>query len=103
MAAFWGNTINQARALGVLSGPAADARAIIRRVVDLLAYGVHGDEAAWQRADETVLNARSTRVVRRTLLLLPCRTRRRACEPTARPMESEGWRRYEPHSLQHLT
>jgi len=60
-AASWGNAIYQARALGVLSGSDADARATIRRVVDPLAYGVRGDEAAWQRADETVLNARNTR------------------------------------------
>jgi len=46
----------------VLSGPDADTRAIIRRVVDPLAYDARGDEAPWQRADEIVLNARSTRV-----------------------------------------
>jgi len=61
-AASWGNTIYQARALEVLSGSTADARAIIRRVVDPLAYDARGDEAPWQRADEIVLNARSTRV-----------------------------------------
>jgi len=61
-AASWGNTIYQARALGVLSDPAADTRAIIRRVLDPLAYDARGDEAPWQRADEIVLNARSTRV-----------------------------------------
>ena len=70
-------TIYQARALGVLGGPAADARAIIRGVVDPLAYGVHGDEAAWRRAGRDRAQCSQHPVVRRTLFLLPCRTRRR--------------------------
>lgn len=60
-AASWGNAFYQARALGVLSGSAADARAIIGQAAHPVAYGVCGDEAAWHRADEIVLNARSTR------------------------------------------
>ena len=57
-AASWGNAIYQARALGVLSGSAADARAIIRQAEGPVGYPVRGDEAAWQRADERVLAAR---------------------------------------------
>ncbi len=61
-AASWGNTIYQARALGVLSGSTADARAIIGQAAHPVAYDVRGDEHAWHRADEIVLNARSSRV-----------------------------------------
>jgi rhamnulokinase len=57
-AASWGNAIYQARALGVVAGSVADARAIIRRAQEPVAYPVRGDEAAWQRADERVLAVR---------------------------------------------
>jgi rhamnulokinase len=57
-AAAWGNTIYQARALGVISGSAADARTIIRQAEEPVAYAVRGGDAAWQRADELVLQAR---------------------------------------------
>lgn len=60
-AASWGNAIYQARALGALSGSAADARAIIRLADDPVAYAVRGDEHVWQRADEIVLGARGIR------------------------------------------
>lgn len=60
-AASWGNAIYQARALGVLGGMAADARAVIRRAEHPVGYPVRGDDAAWQRAGELVIAARAAR------------------------------------------
>lgn len=60
-AASWGNAIYQARALGVVNGSVADARAMIWRAEEPVPYAVRGDERAWQRADELVLAARGAR------------------------------------------
>jgi rhamnulokinase len=60
-AASWGNAIYQARALGVVDGSVADARALIRRAAQPVPYAVRGDERAWQHADDLVLDARGAR------------------------------------------
>jgi rhamnulokinase len=58
-AASWGNVLVQARALGVLSGPLADLRSIVRRGTSLATYSSHDDEPRWQRAEDVVLAARA--------------------------------------------
>ena len=58
-AASWGNAIVQARALGIVDGPFADARALIRAAERPVAYRTVGDEPAWRRADEMVFATRA--------------------------------------------
>jgi rhamnulokinase len=60
-AASWGNVLHQARALGVIEGQPADARALIERAEEPVAYRPHSDERMWERADAIVFQARSAR------------------------------------------
>jgi rhamnulokinase len=57
-AASWGNAIYQAKALGVLDGSVADARALIARAEQPVRYVVRGGEDDWHRADKVVIAAR---------------------------------------------
>jgi rhamnulokinase len=59
-AASWGNAIYQARALGIVGGSLAEARALIRQANEPVPYRPRGDDAGWHRADEIIGAARST-------------------------------------------
>jgi rhamnulokinase len=58
-AACWGNTLIQARALGVAGGSLPELRSLVRRAVRLVGYQPSGGGQAWDRADEIVLASRS--------------------------------------------
>ena len=57
-AASWGNVLVQARALGVTGGSLPELRSLVRHGTRLDRYQPAGQEAAWERADETVLAGR---------------------------------------------
>ncbi len=61
-AASWGNVLYQARALGLLDGGSAEARAVIRRADEPAAYRPWSDERPWERADAIILDARTSRL-----------------------------------------
>ena len=58
-AACWGNTLIQARALGVAGRTLPELRSVVRRAVRLVEYRPEGSSQAWDRADEIVLASRS--------------------------------------------
>lgn len=58
-AACWGNTLIQARALGVAGRTLPELRSLVRRGVRLSDYEPAGGDQEWERADEIVLGRRS--------------------------------------------
>jgi rhamnulokinase len=58
-AACWGNTLIQARTLGVAGGTLPELRSLVRQGVRLTAYQPEDPEQAWDRAEEIVLASRS--------------------------------------------
>jgi rhamnulokinase len=58
-AASWGNVLVQARTFGVMSGPLADLRSVVRRAVSLNRYEPHDDEPRWGRAEDVIQTARA--------------------------------------------
>ena len=58
-AACWGNTLIQARALGLAGGSLPELRSLVRRTVRLVGYQPSGPDRAWERAEEIVLASRA--------------------------------------------
>jgi rhamnulokinase len=58
-AACWGNTLIQARALGVAGWSLPELRSLVRRGAHLVDYRPAGADQGWERADEIVLASRS--------------------------------------------
>ena len=58
-AACWGNTLIQARALGVAGATLPELRSLVRQGVRLTAYQPEAPDQAWDRAEAIVLASRS--------------------------------------------